>query len=126
MPDWEVEFSDKFGEWWDALDEDEQVDVSAAVELLEREGPFLAFPFSSKIQGSRYGEIRELRIQHAGDPYRVLYAFDPRRIAFLLLGGNKGGEEKSWYRKNVPVAEKIYKAHLETLRKEANDHGPEI
>mgnify|MGYP003594295649 CR=1 FL=1 len=47
-------------------------------------------------------------------------------IAFLLLGGNKGGEEKSWYRKNVPVAEKIYKAHLETLRKEANDHGPEI
>lgn len=55
--------------------------------------------------------MRELRIQYAGDPYRVLYAFDPRRIAMLLIGGNKAGEDR-WYDIFGPRADKIYDAHL--------------
>jgi len=61
--------------------------------------------------------MRELGIQHAGDPYRVLYAFDPRRTAILLLGGNKSGNDR-WYEEYVPIADKLYDEHIETLKRE--------
>ncbi len=61
--------------------------------------------------------MRELRIQHQGRPYRVLYAFDPRRAAILLIGGDKTGNER-WYDEFVPVADRLYDAHLETLKRE--------
>ncbi len=51
--------------------------------------------------------MRELRVQHQGHPYRVLYMFDPRRVALLLLGGDKTGDDR-WYEKNVPLADQIY------------------
>jgi hypothetical protein len=40
--------------------------------------------------------MKELRIQHSGRPYRVLFAFDPRRCAILLIGGDKTGNDR-WY-----------------------------
>jgi hypothetical protein len=63
--------------------------------------------------------MRELRIQHAGKPYRVLYAFDPRRTAILLIGGDKTGNER-WYAKFVPIADALYNQHIENLKKK--DH----
>ncbi len=62
--------------------------------------------------------MRELRIQHRGRPYRVLYAFDPNRAAMLLIGGNKTGNNR-WYEMFVPLADKIFSQHLESLRNEA-------
>jgi hypothetical protein len=61
--------------------------------------------------------MRELRVQHAGRPYRVLYAFDPRRAAILLMGGDKTGNDR-WYETFVPMADTIYSRHLEQLREE--------
>jgi hypothetical protein len=61
--------------------------------------------------------MRELRIQHAGRPYRVLYAFDPLRTALLLIGGDKTGDDR-WYQVYVPVADRLYDDHLAALRKE--------
>jgi hypothetical protein len=61
--------------------------------------------------------MRELRIQHAGRPYRVLYAFDPRRCVILLIGGDKTGKDR-WYEEYVPIADRLYNEHLETLRRE--------
>jgi len=61
--------------------------------------------------------MRELRIQHQGRPYRVLYAFDPRRVAVLLLGGDKTGNDR-WYEAFVPVADRLYDAHLVSLKRE--------
>ncbi len=119
---WSVEFTDKFGEWWSSLTEAEQVDVDAVVLLLEAEGPHLAFPYSSGISSSEYGHMRELRIQHKGDPYRVLYAFDPRRTSILLTGGCKTGDDR-WYETYVPIADKLYKEHLKTLEKEKKKKG---
>ncbi len=119
---WEVEFTDEFGNWWEALTEDEQISIDAAVKLLEAEGPKLPFPFSSGINRSRHGHMRELRIQHAGAPYRILYAFDPRRAAILLIGGNKTGKER-WYLQFVPLADRLYDEHLAALKMEGNDHG---
>jgi hypothetical protein len=61
--------------------------------------------------------MRELRVQHRGRPYRVLYAFDPRRVGILLLGGDKTGNDR-WYEEFVPKADRLYASHLELLRKE--------
>ncbi|HEV58389.1 MAG TPA: addiction module toxin RelE [Phycisphaerales bacterium] len=115
--EWEVEYTDVFEAWWNQLSAGEQEDVSASVELLERKGPQLPYPFSSGINGSRHCHMRELRIQHQGRPYRVLYAFDPRRCAILLLGGDKTGDEH-WYERHVPLADRLYDEHFEILRRE--------
>ena len=66
--------------------------------------------------------MRELRIQHQGRPCRVLYAFDPRRAAILLIGGDKTGDDR-WYESNVPLADRLYDQHLELLRKEGLKDG---
>ncbi len=114
---WEVEYTDAFGDWWSDLSEDEQVSVAVAVTLLEHRGPTLPFPYSSSTEGSRHSHMRELRIQHTGDPYRVLYAFDPRRVAILLLGGRKAGDDR-WYEREIARADDLYDAHLAQLGQE--------
>ena len=114
---WNVEYTDQFGEWWDQLSEAEQESIAASVQLLEELGPHLSFPHSSGVKGSRYSHLRELRTQHEGRPYRTLYAFDPRRSAILLIGGDKTGDDR-WYETNVLLADKVYEEHLEELRKE--------
>jgi hypothetical protein len=58
--------------------------------------------------------MRELRIQHEGRPYRVLYAFDPNRAAILLIGGDKTGNNR-WYEIFVPLADRLYDEHLAEL-----------
>src|SRR5688500_12129137 len=116
MP-WEIEYTDQFGEWWDVLTEAEQKDVAHSLSILEECGPTLGFPHSSGIAASRHSHMRELRVQHAGRPYRVLYAFDPRRTAILLLGGDKTGNDH-WYAENVPRADKLYDGYIAELRKE--------
>ena len=119
---WQVEFTDEFGAWWDALSEAEQESVDVSVRLLEACGPGLGFPDSSGIVGSKHGHMRELRIQHKGRPLRVLYAFDPRRVAILLIGGDKTGDDR-WYETFVPVADRLYERHLALLRKEGLTDG---
>lgn len=64
--------------------------------------------------------MRELRIQHKGRPYRVLYAFDPRRVAILLIGGKKSGDVR-WYRRHVPIADKIFDEHMMALEEEGKE-----
>jgi hypothetical protein len=114
---WDVEFVDEFEQWWDSLAEAEQESIDFGVQLLIQYGPALKFPHSSGVEGSRHHHRRELRIQHQGRPYRVLYAFDPRRSAILLFGGDKTGNDR-WYAESVPVADRRYEAHLETLELE--------
>lgn len=81
----------RFGEWWNDLNAAEQKSVDFTVTLLSEAGPTLKMPHSSGIETSRHRHMRELRIQHEGRPYRVLYAFDPRRTAILPIGGDKTG-----------------------------------
>jgi hypothetical protein len=116
MP-YEVEVSDEFKDWYEPLSEAEQLSVERVVLMLMEAGPALGFPYSSGIQGSQFSHMRELRIQHEGRPYRVLYAFDPARSALLILGGDKTGDEL-WYERMVPKADAIYAAHLKVLQKE--------
>ena len=113
---WSVEYTDEFGAWWAGLTAAEQESVAASVGLIERLGPALPFPHSSGIVGSRHGHLRELRVQHRGRPLRVLYAFDPRRAALLLVGGDKSGKGR-WYDEFVPLADRLYDEHLAALRR---------
>jgi hypothetical protein len=114
---WDVEYTHEFGAWWETLSHAEQRDITAVVDLLVVKGPHLGFPHTSGVAGSRHAPMRELRIQHTGRPYRVLYAFDPRRTAILLLGGDKTGDDR-WYEKHVPVADRLYDRYLEEIQKE--------
>jgi hypothetical protein len=114
---WEVEYTNEFESWWATLSESEQESLDASVQLLEALGPNLGFPHSSGINGSKHGHMRELRTQSAGQPSRTLYAFDPRRIAILLIGGDKTGNDR-WYETHIPIADRLYDEHLEQLRKE--------
>jgi hypothetical protein len=120
--EWEIEFTDEFGEWWDGLTEDEQVDVAAKVEVLRRFGPALRRPHSGAISSSKHPNMKELIIQHAGRPYRVLYVFDPRRCAILLIGGDKTGDDR-WYEEFIPIADRLFDEHLAALKKEALTNG---
>lgn len=114
---YEVEYTDEFCDWWDGLSAEEQNRIAKSVLLLEEEGPRLGSPHSSAIHGSRHPHMRELRVQHQGRPYRLLYAFDPRRTVILLIGGDKTGQHR-WYMRFVPVADDLYDQHLREIREE--------
>lgn len=121
----DIEYTDEFERWWESLSEDEQESVYTVVRLLEERGPHLPFPHSSGIQRSRHRHMRELRIQHRGRPIRALYAFDPRRVAILLIGGDKTGD-KRWYDVSIPTADALYDEHLRLLEEESKSHGKEV
>lgn len=61
--------------------------------------------------------MRELRVQSKGKPIRILYAFDPRRHAILLIGGEKTGKD-DWYEKYIPLADLLYDQHIIELKQE--------
>lgn len=113
---WTVEYTDEFELWWLEQTEFVQEKCAVVVDLLLRSGPMLGFPYSSSIMGSPYA-LRELRIQCGGHPYRILYVFDSRRNALLLLGGDKTGND-NWYEENVPKAESIYEQYLKEIQEE--------
>ena len=114
---WEVEYTDEFHAWWQRLTEAEQGDIAAYVGELERRGPILPYPYSSGVYGSKHGAMRELRVQSAGKPIRIFYAFDPRRMAILLIGGRKAGA-KRFYDRFIRAADRLYDEHLAELKRE--------
>jgi hypothetical protein len=115
--EWTIIYHEGFRRWLESLSEDIQDSVLFSVALLEGEGPLLTRPHVDTLRGSRYPNMKELRVQHRGSPLRVLFAFDWKRQAILLLGGDKTADSR-WYKKNVPIAETRYQEHLEQLRKE--------
>jgi hypothetical protein len=112
----EVVFTDEFGEWWNGLSESEQDSIDRVVRILVAYGAALRFPYSSRVESSAFAQMRELRVQHQGRPYRVLYGFDPRRQAVLLLGGDKTGQDR-WYEIYVPIADRIFNNYLNDMEK---------
>jgi hypothetical protein len=109
---WDILYTDEFRNWWDQLDEDEQDSVNFGVRLIQEHGPHLPRPHADTVHGSAYRNMKELRCQHEGRPYRVLFIFDPRRNAVLLVGGDKTGNNR-WYKENVPRADAIYAGYLQ-------------
>jgi hypothetical protein len=92
--------------------------MRAAFGKLEEFGPALRRPQSGTLRGSRYRNMKELR--SVGGNFRALYAFDPRRRAIVLLGGDKTNDWNGWYERNIPRADKRYEQHLRSLGKEGS------
>ena len=115
MP-WEVEYTDEFAEWWDTLTAKEQESIDPGVLLLLEQGPALGRPWVDTIKTSRHANMKELRSR--GGHIRVLFAFDPRRAAILLIGGDKRDRWTAWYTQMVPIADQLYDDHLATLKRE--------
>src|SRR5687767_2849361 len=98
---WDVEFTDQFFEWWETLSAEQQRAVNDRVEILMEVGPALGRPLVDQVTSSRHQNMKELRASSDG-ALRILFAFDPRRTAILLLGGNKSGQWNDWYQATVP------------------------
>lgn len=115
MP-WPVTSVPEFDTWLRAQNQDLREDIMACVLALREEGPHLGRPYVDTVTASRFPNMKELRVQHKGDPIRVLFAFDPERKAVLLHGGNKRGSRR-WYDENIPVADKRFDAWRDAVKR---------
>lgn len=103
--------------WLASLDTDSLEQVVAAIELLQERGPALGRPIVDRVKGSRHQNMKELRPGSTGrSELRVLFAFDPERMAIMLIAGDKAGNWKRWYEKNIPRADDLFDEHLNILR----------
>lgn len=114
----EVEATNEFLAWYWELGKQDRDAVAARIDLLAERGPNLKRPAVGEIKSSRFApRMKELRCGTAA-AIRVLFVFDPRRTAILLLGGSKAAAWADWYEEAVPVADALYEVYLGELRKE--------
>jgi len=118
--DWTVLFDEEFAAWLETVEEGLQDELLVHARLLQELGPNLGRPYVDTLKGSKVPNLKELRVQYRGDPWRILFAFDPKRAAILLVGGNKSGD-KRWDKKHVRIAEQRFERHLERLKEEDDD-----
>lgn len=116
---WKAQTTDEFRDWFGDLGT-EQEEVVAAVEALQVKGPTQGRPLVDTLEGSKIANLKELRVSRT---MRVFFAFDPRQIAVLLIGGDKAGKTKRFYKQMLPRAERIYKQHLSNLKEEGQPHA---
>jgi hypothetical protein len=118
MVEWKVEFHEAFEPEFDELEVQVQDDLLAKVLMLEQFGPQLGRPHVDTLQGSRHGNMKELRFTAADGVWRVAFAFDPDRCAILLVAGDKsGGSQKRFYKQLIEKADRRFESHLARLRK---------
>lgn len=116
MP-WDVEFHAEFVPEFEALPEAVQDELLAQVAVLEVFGPQLGRPRVDTLKGSRHTNMKELRFDAADGAWRFCFAFDPKRRAIVLCGGDKsGGSENRFYRHLIAKADKRFDGHLTTVR----------
>lgn len=113
---WHIETTDRFDEWFDALDKIDRENVLVSLMLLEERGLRLSRPYADVIKGSKYPNMKELRVQSKGDPIRAFFAFDPERKGIVLCAGKKAGKEKRFYDEMIQIADHEYSEHLKKLK----------
>jgi hypothetical protein len=112
---WSIDFDEDFSIWFEAQDPDVQEEILASLKMLAELGPALRRPRVGNIEGSKYPQMKELVVQYKGDPWRILFAFDPERHAILLVGGDKTGNSR-WYKIHIPIADARFDKHLLELK----------
>ncbi|ORM74812.1 addiction module toxin RelE [Pantoea wallisii] len=108
---WEIMFSSHFKEWLLIQEINLKKRLASALLNLEHYGPLLPRPYADTVHGSRYHNMKELRLQHAGRPIRIFYAFDAARKAIVLCAGDKRGD-KQFYQRMIALADQIFTQHL--------------
>lgn len=115
MATWDIRLWRDVETWLLSLDDETHGLVVAAIDRLEAKGPTLGRPTADRIKGSRHHNMKELRPGSVGhSEVRILFAFDPKRRAILLVAGDKAGAWKRWYDVNVPVADARFDEWLES------------
>ncbi len=119
---WVVKFHQDFEPEFDALPEEVQNKLLARANLLEAFGYELGRPHVDTINGSRYSNMKELRFKAADGVWRVLFAFDSRRCAILLVAGDKsGGSETRFYKQLIKTADERFEAHLVQIKNQQDE-----
>jgi hypothetical protein len=113
---WDIELTEHAENWYMGLSPADADQISAALDKLEEDGPNLGRPFVDSIKTSRHHNMKELR--SVGGFLPMLFAFDPRRTAVVLLGGDKRHDWNGWYDRNIPIADEIYDNHLKMVEEE--------
>ncbi len=94
--------------------------MNQAILVLEQNGPVEGRPLVDTVTASRVANMKELRPPSAGrSEVRILFVFDPRRSAVLLVAGDKSGRWMQWYRTAIAQAEQLYEDYLAERAKEA-------
>lgn len=102
------------------MDEGLQDELLAHAKLLQEFGPNLGRPAVDTLKGSRHANMKELRFAWEKAVWRIAFAFDPRRGAILLAGGDKGGvKERRFYKRLVATADRRFDEHLAALKRPA-------
>ncbi len=110
---WQVITTECFDEWFNTQSEPLQEEILAVLILLAEEGPGPGRPHVDTIKGSSFCNMKELRIQYAGSPFRAFFAFDPKRSAIVLCAGGKTGiNEKRFYKDMIKLADAEFSKHL--------------
>jgi hypothetical protein len=110
---WEVLFDDEFFEEFIKLPGAVQEELGVQLKWLEHFGPQTGRPRVDTLKGSGYPNMKELRFQADDGVWRVAFAFDPKRMAILLVAGDKSGvSEKKFYRTLIDKADARYDRHL--------------
>jgi hypothetical protein len=113
---WSVFLHDTFDDEVALLAEALQDEVLAHAKLLAQFGPDLGRPTVDTLKASRHANMKELRFAWNGGVWRVAFAFDPKRQAILLVGGDKGGaDQRRFYKRLITVADVRYDEHLASL-----------
>lgn len=118
---WEVLLWKDVEAWLLGLGDSDYALVAAAITRLETAGPTLGRPLVDRVQGSRFHNMKELRPGSKGrSEIRILFVFDPRRRAVLLVAGDKSGRWSHWYDEHIPVADERFETWL---KEEVREHG---
>jgi hypothetical protein len=111
---WTVQLHPDFADEVKDLPADVQAAVVAAVCLLQQLGPQLRRPHCDTLKGSNHANMKELRFDAADGVWRVAFAFDPKRRAVLLVGGDKSGiSSKKFYKALIRLADERFNDWLE-------------
>ena len=115
-PSWQLVFTAEADRWYKGLNAEDATRITAAMDRVREKGPGLGRPFVDSIKGSRHHNMKEMR--SSGGNLRALFIFDPHRRAVVLVGGDKSGDWKGWYKENIPLAETLYGGHLRSMGRE--------
>jgi hypothetical protein len=121
---WQVATTAEFDAWFSDLSADVQVEIIAKVELLKLLGPTLGRPHADTLNASKHANMKELRANTADQVVRVAFAFDPERIAILLVAGDKSGmSQKRFYKRLIAKADELFDTHLAKLKARRKEKG---
>ena len=109
---WTINY-DLIVDWLDTLDNKTVARIFDAFSLLEAHGPALGRPLVDTLKGATVRNLKELRpASSERSEIRIIFAFDMKRQALMLLAGDKAAglsrkrKWNNWYKSAIPEAER--------------------